>query len=233
MINTAMDTKEMPHYIGHRERLREKLLTHGEDSLADYELLELILMTALPRIDVKPLAKTLLARFKNFAGVLNASPEELMSVKGIKETTAAMIKIIPAACVRLTKVEILDTPVFNSWSKIQDYCFLKLAHKKNERFHILFLNIKLHLIADEEHQHGTVNHTPVYPREILSRALALNASSLILVHNHPSGDSKPSEGDINITEELRKILKMSDISIYDHLIIGRQGIYSFRRHGLL
>lgn len=134
---------------------------------------------------------------------------------------------------RLTKVEILDTPVFNSWSKIQDYCFLKLAHKKNERFHILFLNIKLHLIADEEHQHGTVNHTPVYPREILSRALALNASSLILVHNHPSGDSKPSEGDIKITDELRKILKMSDISIYDHLIIGRQGIYSFRRHGLL
>ncbi len=228
-----MDTKEKPHYVGHRERLREKLLVHGEDFLADYELLELILMTALPRIDVKPLAKTLLARFKNFAGVLNASPEELMSVKGIKETTAAMIKIIPAACVRLTKVEILDTPVFNSWSKIQDYCFLKLAHKKNERFHILFLNIKLHLIADEEHQHGTVNHTPVYPREILSRALALNASSLILVHNHPSGDSKPSEGDINITEELRKILKMSDISIYDHLIIGRQGIYSFRRHGLL
>lgn len=228
-----MDTKEKPHYVGHRERLREKLLVRGEDSLADYELLELILMTALPRIDVKPLAKTLLARFKNFAGVLNASPEELMSVKGIKETTAAMIKIIPAACVRLTKVEILDTPVFNSWSKIQDYCFLKLAHKKNERFHILFLNIKLHLIADEEHQHGTVNHTPVYPREILSRALALNASSLILVHNHPSGDSKPSEGDINITEELRKILKMSDISIYDHLIIGRQGIYSFRRHGLL
>lgn len=228
-----MDTKEKPHYVGHRERLREKLLVHGENSLADYELLELILMMALPRIDVKPLAKTLLARFKNFAGVLNASPEELMSVKGIKETTAAMIKTIPAACVRLTKVEILDTPVFNSWSKIQDYCFLKLAHKKNERFHILFLNIKLHLIADEEHQHGTVNHTPVYPREILSRALALNASSLILVHNHPSGDSKPSEGDINITEELRKILKMSDISIYDHLIIGRQGIYSFRRHGLL
>lgn len=228
-----MDTKEKPHYVGHRERLREKLLVRGENSLADYELLELILMMALPRIDVKPLAKTLLTRFKNFAGVLNASPEELMTVKGIKETTAATIKIIPAACMRLTKVEILDTPVFNSWSKIQDYCFLKLAHKKNERFHILFLNIKLHLIADEEHQHGTVNHTPVYPREILSRALALNASSLILVHNHPAGDSKPSEGDIKITDELRKILKMSDISIYDHLIIGRQGIYSFRRHGLL
>lgn len=228
-----MDTKEKPHYVGHRERLREKLLVRGENSLADYELLELILMMALPRIDVKPLAKTLLTRFKNFAGVLNASPEELMTVKGIKESTAATIKVIPAACTRLTKVEILDTPVFNSWSKIQDYCFLKLAHKKNERFHILFLNIKLHLIADEEHQHGTVNHTPVYPREILSRALALNASSLILVHNHPSGDSKPSEGDIKITDELRKILKMSDISIYDHLIIGRQGIYSFRRHGLL
>ena len=228
-----MDKKEKPHFAGHRERLREKLLVRGEDSLADYELLELILMMAIPRIDVKPLAKTLLTRFKNFAGVLNASPEELMSVKGIKETAAATIKTIPASCIRLTKVEILDTPVFNSWSKIQDYCFLKLAHKKNERFHILFLNIKLHLIADEEHQHGTVNHTPVYPREILSRALALNASSLILVHNHPSGDSKPSEGEIKITDELRKILKMSDISIYDHLIIGRQGIYSFRRHGLL
>lgn len=228
-----MDKKDKPHYAGHRERLREKLLLRGEDSLADYELLELILMSALPRIDVKPLAKTLLTRFKNFAGVLNASPEELMAIKGIKETAAAAIKTIPAACSRLTKIEILDTPVFNTWSKIQDYCFLKLAHKKNERFHILFLNIKSHLIADEEHQHGTVNHTPVYPREILSRALALNASSLILVHNHPSGDSKPSEGDVHITQELRKILKMSDISIYDHLIIGRQGIYSFRRHGLL
>ena len=228
-----MERKEQPHYLGHRERLREKLLAHGEDSLADYELLELILTIALPRKDVKPLAKELLARFKSFAGVFNASPQELMSVKGIKETTASTLKIIPAACQRLTKVEILNTPVFNSWDKIQDYCFLKLAHKKNERFHILFLNIKFHLIADEEHQHGTVNHTPVYPREILSRALALNASSLILVHNHPSGDAKPSEGDIKITESLREILRLSDIAIYDHLIIGKQGIYSFRQHGLL
>jgi DNA repair protein RadC len=164
---------------------------------------------------------------------MSASPEELMKVKGIKETTAAAIKTIPAACERMLKQEIINTPALTSFDKIKDYCFLKLAHKHNERFHILFLNLKYHLIATEEHQHGTINHTPVYPREILSRALALNASAVILVHNHPSGDPKPSEADIKLTDELRKILKMSDIIIYDHIIIGVQGIYSFRQNGLM
>lgn len=231
MSNT--DTEEKPYYLGHRERLRDKLLQHGGASLADYELLELLLMIALPRKDVKPLAKTLLTRFSSFAGVMNASCDELMQVKGVKETTAAVLKIVPASCERMLKLEITNTPALTSWEKIQDYCFLKLAHKRNERFHVLFLNVKYHLIADEEHQHGTVNHTPVYPREILSRALALNASAVILVHNHPSGDAKPSEADVKITNELRKILKISDISVYDHLIIGKQGIYSFRQHGLM
>lgn len=224
---------EKPHYLGHRERLRNKLLSHGGESLADYELLELILMMALPRCDVKPLAKTLLNRFGSFAGVMNATPEELMQIKGIKETTAATLKIIPTACERLLKQEISNTSVLNSFDKIKDYCYLKLAHKYNERFHILFLNLKYHLIAAEEHQHGTINHTPVYPREILARALALNASAVILVHNHPSGDPKPSETDIKLTDELRKILKISDITVYDHIIIGKQGIYSFRKNGLM
>lgn len=226
-------TNEDPHYLGHRERLREKLLTKGAETLADYELLELILMTALPRKDVKPLAKMLLARFKTFAGVLNATPADLMQVKGIKETTAAILKTIVVSARRLARIEISDAPIFNTWDKVQDYCYLKLAHETTEHFHILFLNIKHQLIADEEHQHGTINHTPVYPREVLSRALTLNASSVILVHNHPSGDPKPSEGDIKITMDLQKILKMSDINIYDHLIIGKHGIYSFRYNGLL
>lgn len=224
---------EKPHYLGHRERLRDKLLSHGGETLADYELLELILMMALPRCDVKPLAKTLLNRFGSFAGVMNASPEELMQIKGIKETTAAVIKTIPAACERLLKQEVSNTSVLNSFDKIKDYCYLKLAHKHNERFHILFLNLKYQLIAAEEHQHGTINHTPVYPREILARALALNASAVILVHNHPSGDPKPSEADIKLTDELSKILKISDITVYDHLIIGKSGIYSFRQNGLM
>ena len=228
-----MTATEKPHYLGHRERLRNKLLTYGGETLADYELLELILMMALPRCDVKPLAKTLLNHFGSFASVMNASPEELMKVKGIKETTAAAIKTIPAACERMLKQEIINTPALTSFDKIKDYCFLKLAHKHNERFHILFLNLKYHLIATEEHQHGTINHTPVYPREILSRALALNASAVILVHNHPSGDPKPSEADIKLTDELRKILKVSDIIVYDHIIIGGQGIYSFRQNGLM
>ncbi len=224
-------TEEIPHYLGHRERLRDKLLKCGGDSLADYELLELILTMALPRKDVKPLAKTLLNHFRSFVGVMNATPEELMQIKGIKETTAAVLKIIPASCDRLLKQEITNMPALTSWEKIQDYCFLKLAHKRNERFHILFLDTKYRLISAEEHQHGTVNHTPVYPREILSRALALNASVVILVHNHPSGDPKPSEADVKLTMELSKILKMSDITIFDHLIIGKQGIYSFRQNG--
>ena len=232
-MNKIIPAEEKPLYLGHRERLRDKLLSYGGETLADYELLELILMTALPRRDVKPLAKTLLARFGSFAGVMNASPTELMQVKGIKETTASVLKIIPAACERLLKQEISDTPAFTSWEKIQDYCFLKLAHKHNERFHILFLNLKYHLIAAEEHQHGTINHTPVYPREILARALALNAAAVILVHNHPSGDPKPSEADIKLTDDLRKILKVSDITVYDHIIIGKQGIYSFRKNGLM
>ena len=224
---------EKPHYLGHRERLRDKLLSHGGKILADYELLELILMIALPRCDVKPLAKTLLNRFGSFAGVMNASPEELMQIKGIKETTAAVIKTIPTACERLLKQEVSNASVLNSFDKIKDYCYLKLAHKTNERFHILFLNLKYQLIAAEEHQHGTINHTPVYPREILARALALNASAVILVHNHPSGDPKPSEADIKLTDELSKILKISDITVYDHLIIGKSGIYSFRQNGLM
>lgn len=224
---------DKPHYLGHRERLRDKLLSHGGETLADYELLELILMMALPRCDVKPLAKILLNRFGSFAGVMNASPEELMKVKGIKETTTAAIKTIPAACERLLKQEVSNASVLNSFDKIKDYCYLKLAHKTNERFHILFLNLKYQLIAAEEHQHGTINHTPVYPREILSRALALNASAVILVHNHPSGDPKPSEADIKLTDELSKILKISDITVYDHLIIGKSGIYSFRQNRLM
>lgn len=233
MTNKSPTPPEASLYAGHRERLRNKLITHGGETLADYELLELILAMALPRKDVKPLAKMLLAKFKTFAGVMQASVEELIQVKGIKETTAATIKIIPAAAELMLRKEILDTPVFTNWQRLQDYCFLKLAHKHNERFHILFLNLKYHLISAEEHQHGTINHTPVYPREILARALALNASSVILVHNHPSGDPKPSEADIKLTDELRKILKMSDITIYDHLIIGKQGIYSFRKNNLL
>ena len=225
-----MDT---PLYFGHRARLKEKLLKNGVDSLADYEVLELLLMQTIFRKDVKPLAKELLKKFGSFAGVLNASVEELCSVPGVSRNVATHFKITLAACTHLRKIQIQTQPIFKNWDVLKDYCLMKIAYESIECMHILYLNIKCQLIKDEEHQRGTFSYTSMYPREILKQALNLGAVSVILVHNHPSGDPTPSQADIRNTKALQEILEKVDISIFDHLIIGKGNICSFRELGLL
>jgi DNA repair protein RadC len=222
-----------PDHRGHRQRLRERFLEVGGEKMADYELLELVLTTAIPQMDVKPLAKQLLREFGSFAGVIAAAPEALMRVKGVKETTAAALKVIEAAAVRLAKQEISEKPLIGSWNALLDYCRASMARGQVEQFRVLFLDRKNRLIADEVQQTGTVDHTPVYPREILKRALEHGASALILVHNHPSGDPSPSRADIEITKEVQKAAQALGVQVHDHLIIGRAGHTSFKSQGLL
>ena len=175
-----------PHFLGHRERLRDRFANGGADAMPDYELLEMVLFRAIRRGDTKALAKALLARFGTFAEVLSAEPERLMEVKGVGEAVATEIKIVHAAALRLAREEVIDRPVLGAWDKLLDYCRITLAHQDIERFHLLFLDNKNALIADEQQQKGTVNHTPVYPREVVKRALELGASAILLVHNHPT-----------------------------------------------
>jgi DNA repair protein RadC len=222
-----------PHYLGHRERLRRRFLEGGPEALPDYELLELMLCLAIPQRDVKPLAKDLLARFGGIAQVLTARPEALCAVTGVKETTATALKVIEAAAQRLARAQVLDQPVLTSWDKLLEYCRIRLAHQMQEQFHLLFLDRKNALIADEMQQKGTVDHTPVYPREVVKRALELNASAIIMVHNHPSGDPSPSRADIDMTRQVEAAAKAVGIVLHDHLIIGRNGHRSFRSLGLL
>ena len=224
---------DAPHYRGHRQRLKDRFLQGGADALPDYELLELILFLAIPQKDVKPLAKTLLARFGGFAGVLTASPDALTTVEGVKDNTATALKIIQAAAQRLAREEVIDRPVLTSWDKLLDYCRITLAHRPTEQFHLLFLDKKNVLIADEAQQKGTVDHTPVYPREVVKRALELNASAIIMVHNHPSGDPTPSRADIEMTRQVRDAAKAVGVIVHDHLIIGKTGHNSFKSLGLL
>ena len=230
---TSDEQDETPHYRGHRQRLKDRFLQGGADALPDYELLELLLFLAIPQKDVKPLAKTLLARFNGFAGVLTASPDALMGVDGVKENTATVLKVIQAAAQRLAREEVLNRPVLTSWDKLLDYCRITLAHRDTEQFHLLFLDKKNVLIADEAQQKGTIDHTPVYPREVVKRALELNASAIIMVHNHPSGDPTPSRADIDMTRQVRDAAKAVGVSVHDHLIIGRRGHSSFKALGLL
>ena len=178
------DDSGKPHYLGHRHRLRQRLLENGPDALADYELLELLLALALPRIDVKPLAKTLIREFGTFAGVIAADPSLLLNIKGMGEGAVAGLKTVRAAALRMTKQELIDRPVIGNWQKLLDYCRISLAEEKIEQFHLLFLNHKNELIGHERQQTGTVDHAPVYPREVVKRALQLDASAIIMVHNH-------------------------------------------------
>ena len=184
---------DQPHYLGHRQRLRQKFLQAGAEALADYELLEILLFQAQPRGDTKPLAKDLLRRFGDLAGVLTAAPSELAAIDGLGEASIVAIKVVQAAALRMAKRELLDRPIFSSWHKVLDYCHASMAREKVEQFRLLFLDGRNALIADEVQQTGTVNHTPVYPREVVRRALELRASALIMVHNHPSGDPTPSK----------------------------------------
>lgn len=225
-------TDEKPHYTGHRDRLRERF-TAAPDSLPDYELLELLLFMAIPRRDVKPIAKTLIARFGSLNGVLNASVTELEGVAGISEITATALKIIRAAGLRMLKQDLRQQPILNSWQRLLDYLHASMAHEKREHFRLLFLNKKNELIADEIQQSGTVDHTPAYPREIMKRTLELGATAIILVHNHPSGDSAPSKADIDMTKQIIAAASPFGIIVHDHLIVSRGGTTSFKSLGLM
>ncbi len=223
---------DKPHYAGHRDRLRERFLRGGPGSLAEYELLELYLFMLIPRRDVKPLAKSLIAQFGSFGGVVHARPEELISF-GLSENTATGLKAVEAAALLMMKQDVMNKPVLNSWTKLTDYIRASMAHERTEHFRLLFLNKKNELIADEIQQSGTVDHTPAYPREIMKRALEVGATALILVHNHPSGDPTPSKADIDMTREIIAAGKPFGIVIHDHLIVSRTGTSSMRNLGLL
>ena len=222
----------LPHYLGHRDRLRERFLNGGRDALADYELLELLLFMAIPRRDTKPLAKELIAEFKTFAATISAPPERLKEF-GLSENVIASLKVVEAAARRLAGGAVLGRPVLSSWEALLDYCAVQIGHAQTEEFHVLFLDRKNVLIKDEAQSKGTVDHTPVYPREVLKRALELGASALILVHNHPSGDPTPSRGDIVMTREIVAAAKALKIEVHDHLVIGRGKHASFKALGLL
>jgi DNA repair protein RadC len=217
-----------PHYHGHRERLRERLLRAGDDALADYELLELVLFRALPRIDVKPLAKALLARFGSFAEVISAPPERLAEIKGLGSAAIAELKIVQAAATRLTRGQVKGRPVLSSWANVLDYCRSAMAFADKEQFRILFLDKRNQLMADEVQQQGTVDHTPVYPREVVKRALELGATAIVLVHNHPSGDPTPSRADVQMTQSIVEVARPLGISVHDHIIVGKDGHASLK-----
>jgi DNA repair protein RadC len=218
---------------GHREQLRARFLKSGADTLPDYELLELTLFAALPRRDTKPLAKALLAWFGSFAEVIAAPRARLLEIQGVGEGVANHLKIVEAAAQRLAKTRVIGRPALSSWSALLDYCTAAMARSQNEEFRVLFLDRKNVLIADEVQNRGTVDHTPVYPREIVKRALELGASCIILVHNHPSGDPTPSKADIAMTREITAAARALAIAVHDHLVIGRSGHASFKSLGLL
>ncbi len=221
-----------PHYVGHRERLRDRFIANP-DALPDYEVLELLLATAIPRRDVKPIAKSLIERYGNFAEVITAPYDHLLRAEGLGPASAAVLKVVQEAALRLTRLEIIDRPVISSWDQLLDYCNAAMGRLPTEQFRLLFLDRKNVLIADELQQKGTVDHTPLYPREVVKRSLELNASAIIMVHNHPSGDPTPSKADIEMTRAVRDALKGVSIVLHDHLVIGRKGHTSFKSVGLL
>ena len=227
LAETADDT---PHYHGHRERLRQRLIAAGADNLPDYELLEVILFASNPRGDVKPLAKDLLGRFGGFGELLSADPEALAAA-GLSLAGIAALKAVREAALRLMRSELHERPVLASWDKLIDYCTAHIAHGRVEEFHILFLDRKNVLIKHERQQRGTIDHTPVYPREVVKRALDLGASALILLHNHPSGDPTPSKADIAVTQDIKKAAAPLGVVLHDHVIIGRNGHTSLRELG--
>ena len=230
----AKPPDKLPSYIrDHRRRLRERFLSGGPDAMPDYELLELVLFRAIPRQDVKPLARRLLDALGDFNGVLSASPERLARVAGVGDAVITELKVIEAAAHRLSRARILGRQVISSWDALLEYCRTTMSHGEIEQFRVLFLDRKNALIADEDQARGTVDHVPVYPREIMKRALALNASALILVHNHPSGDPTPSSSDIAMTTQILRAAEPLGITLHDHLVIGRSAEVSFRAAGLL
>jgi len=226
-------TSQKPHYLGHRDRLRQRFVASGSETVPDYELLELLLFRILPRRDTKPVAKALIKRFGSFSEVLAAPPLLLREIDGLGESAVTDLKVILAAAQRFARDEVVDRPVLASSSELIDYCRSQMAFADKEQFRILFLDKRNRLIADEVQQVGTVDHTPVYPREIIKRSLELSATALILVHNHPSGDPAPSSADVKMTREISAIASPLGITIHDHVIIGRGGHVSLRARKLL
>ena len=229
----AREPAPEPHYKNHRERVRQRFLDGEPERFQDYELLELLLFHSIDRVDVKPLAKTLLQEFGSFGGVLAADPNRLTRHDRVTARTVAHFKAVRESARRLLRAEIAGKPLLSSWTQLVDYCRASLADEPTERFRVLFLDRKNRLIADELQQRGTVDHTPVYPREVVKRALDLGATALILVHNHPSGDPTPSRADIEMTREVNAAAAALGIVLHDHVVVARSGCQSLRSLGLL
>ncbi|QDL94962.1 JAB domain-containing protein (plasmid) [Paroceanicella profunda] len=227
------DGTQRPHYWGHRERLRTRFLTGGHAAMPDYELLELLLFNAIPKIDVKPLAKRLLAEFGDLTGVIAASEYRVLQVSGADRWVFLQLRLAEAFGHRMAQVKVMNREVVSSWEALIAYCRTAMAHRDIEQFRILFLDQKNCLIADETQAMGTVDHVPVYPREVAKRALELAASAVILVHNHPSGDPTPSEADVDMTQRIMDACSAIEVSLYDHVVIGKTGETSFRTRGLI
>jgi DNA repair protein RadC len=232
-VTPAAEPAEKPDYLGHRQRLRARLLAGGTAALPDYELLEFLLYGAKPRDDTKSLAKALIARFGSFAGVFGADREALKAVDGMGDASIAALLAVHEAGLRLARASVDRRQVIASWQQLLDYCTANSGYAETEEFHLLFLDRKNALIADERQQRGTVDHVPVYPREVVKRALELGASAIIMVHNHPSGDTTPSKGDIEMTRGVVKALGAVGLAIHDHVVIGRGRHSSFKTLGLL
>ncbi len=233
-ITDAVPTGKQPSYIkDHRKRLRDRFMTGGADAVPDYEMLELILFRAIPRRDVKPLAHKLIETFGDFNRVLSAPIERLAEISGVGDAVITELKIVEAAAHRLARSKVMERHVISSWDAILDYCHTTMAHRETEQFRVLYLDRKNVLIADEEQGKGTVDHVPVYPREVVKRALEINASALILVHNHPSGDPTPSESDIIVTNQIQDAAEALGLVLHDHLIIGKSSELSFKASGYL
>jgi len=224
----------LPSYIrDHRARLRARFMEGGAAAMPDYELLELVLFRAIPRQDVKPLARLLLDQFGDFNRVVTAPPSRLMALPGVGEAVVTELKIVEAAAQRMARARVINRPVLSGWQALLDYCHTAMAHRETEQFRVLYLDRKNVLIADDEQAQGTVDHVPVYPREVVKRALEINASALILVHNHPSGDPSPSAADIDMTQRIRAAAEALGLVLHDHLIIGKSRELSFRSEGYL
>ncbi len=224
----ALFKAEAPDHAGHRQRLRERFRKGGADALPDYELLELLLFRALPRRDTKGIAKRLLAQFGTFAEVINAPEQRLKEVKDVGESVITELKLVRAAALRMMRSELVQRPALSSWKQVLDYLYAAQSHEHREQFRILFLDKRNRLIADEVQQQGTVDHTPVYVREVVKRALELSATAIILVHNHPSGDPTPSRADIDMTKQIIQSAAPLGISVHDHIIVGREGHASLK-----
>lgn len=228
------NTTKQPSYIrDHRKRLRNRFIEGGATALPDYEMLELVLFRAIPRRDVKPLAWRLLDQFGDFNRVISAPPDRLCEIKGVGDAVVLELKIVEAAAHRLARARVMQKHALSGWDAVLDYCHTTMAHRETEQFRVLYLDRKNVLVADEEQAKGTVDHVPVYPREVVKRALELNASALILVHNHPSGDPTPSDSDINMTNQIQDAAHALGIVLHDHLIIGKSRELSFKSEGYL